>query len=174
MGEEFEESGELEGMEWIEEVAIPNQGDTEFGQSLLSEGIEEVIAQKKITNVLLKDTDEIITPSYLIDFSNCDTALASTLDTISMMLLDYDNLEEVNRKRAERGDIELTMDTALYIKGAEGIVLAGMGDGYVMYRQLESFIMSAFEGRVKVYKNNGKGFAEAKRNDATSVKLRLA
>lgn len=164
-----------ESRDYTEEVQLPKSEDevNDFGKSLLSESIDEAILKKEVTNVSLKEADDIIVPSYLVDFSHCETVLSTTVDVLSGMLLDLEDLEEINNKRIKRGDTALVADTALYIKNYEGVILAGMGDGYIMYRQLENFIKASFGDKVKVYKNNGNGFGETKKNDVTSVKLRL-
>lgn len=157
------------------EIQLPSETAeaSEFEQSLISDNISKAISGNEITNVMMKETEEIISPSYMIDFSACEKVLVTTLDTIAALVIDESKLEEINELRTSRGDLPLNADTALYIKNYEGVIFAGMCDGHVLYRQLESFITGAFDGRVKLYKNNGSGFTEAKKNDVSSVKLKL-
>lgn len=126
------------------------EGDT---SDLKTENIEEALFKDELKNVLLKQSDEIKIPSYLLDLSKVELATAALLAIKGLL---------------PGGN------THVYIKEVTGeVILVGSGDDYVLYTVLEEVLKSMFGPQCKIYKNNGDGFRPIGKMDVSSVRLNL-
>lgn len=157
------------------EIKMPSTSGIKFD----TPDVEASLKKDKITNAALGEVEGIEHPAYMIDLSEMYSILPCTTRAIKCMLLDNVDLDSLNAKRAASGQPILKADTALYIRNEAGIRLVGHGDGYMFYKQLDSFVRAAFDGKVKIYKsivNTFTGelsFGEAKSIDVSQVVLRL-
>lgn len=134
-------------------IQIPNLENIEDTSFLKSKEVETTITQKVVKTALLDTVDDIITPSYLIDFSNVTLIMACVLEGLRSLIV-------------EDGD------TGIYILNPNGnIILTGMGRKQDLYKILEPYIEAIFGDSVKIYINNGKGFKKIKKLAVDSVIL---
>lgn len=127
-----------------DEILIPDldQINQELGSNdkLNSLDVTDTITKKVVKTIIMDETTEFLTPSYLLDFSEIKEVMPCVLRGLESIINPDGN-------------------TAIYIKTNTGdIVQVGFGDATVLYKVLEYYLESAFNGRVKVYLNKGKGF----------------
>ena len=121
--------------------------------NLKTEGIEVSLSSKKIKNTLINDSSTVKIPSYLIDLS--DVVITEATLKALKGLLDGSG-------------------TAVYIKSSTGqVVLVGYGEDYKLYTLLDELIGILYKGKVKIYKNLGKGFKQVSLTDTSSIRLNL-
>lgn len=140
------------------EIKMPGEStdDTTWSMEgtseLRTEGIEKALEAEELSNVLIKESEEIRVPSYLIDVTGVVVARAALLAIKGLL---------------PGGN------TAVYIKNDSKVRMVGSGDDYMLYTVLEDVLKEMFNGACKVYKNNGAGFKPIGKLDVSSVRLNL-
>lgn len=133
--------------------SIVQMPTTTGGSELYTDGIEDALQSDKIKNVLLNDNTEIKVPSYMIDMSNIEITESALL--------------------AIKGLLD-GKGTAVYIKESSGmVILVGYGEDYKLYSLLDDLISLLYNGKCKLYKNNGKGFKLVNNMDVSSIRINL-
>lgn len=158
----LDESNVVVGLPEIEQdggsnidIVIPDLNKIDDTSHLESKEIETTIKQRVVKTALLDTAEDIITPSYLIDFSEVTLIMACALEGLKSLI-------------AEDGD------TGIYILNPNGnMIFTGMGRKEDLYRILEPYIESIFGDKVKIYINNGKGFKKIKKLAVDSVVLNI-
>lgn len=136
----------------MEEVKLPDVNDDKY-QEYITNGFQEAISGKEVKTVLIKDTQDIKYPSYLLDMTEVVSLTEESLKALKGLL---------------HGG-----DTAVYIRNGNNIALIGYGSGHLLYSVLAGVVKHLYSGLCKVYYNKGNGFEPLKETEVSSVRLNL-
>ena len=140
-----------------EEIAMPGEQleipELQSVNELMTGGIEESLVGDEVKAVLIAETSEIVSPSYLIDMTGIQSVAEEAIKAISCL--------------TSGGD------TAVYIKSNTNIALIGYGEGRQLYTILSGLVKHMLGEGCDLYTNRGSGFEPVAENEIKAVRLNL-
>lgn len=159
MGEAVVMPGVNDEQTKAESVILPGASEG-VKEDLISPSIDEALAKKRIDTVIVKETNEIKVPSYLVDISNLASMMPCAMTALKALV-----------NSGNRDDTSEDSEVEVYCKTRTGIFDIGTGNRYEMHALLNKYTSVAFGEECKVYRNLDGKFRKLKARDVSGIRL---